>query len=308
MAALADFPPRDKLNVGQWLGVSGAAFSTGIGRETSLGMSLLMGAANVRLGMWWESGLGTPGNGTIPFLPGRRHASDRLMRMAGSIFKTQRYLSYEFRARFYGTKRVWQYLSDGGHFENTAIYELLRSSRQIQQIFACDNGADPQYDFGDLGNLIRLAKIDLGIEITLADPASVRGDAQLRKVFGTPEDFGRCAGETNSRPCQDDADTASPCALLLYARRPDNSCIQIILIKPQLIADAPADVRQYAKTHPRFPQEPTIDQFFDEAQWESYRALGYDQARRIFNGAVLTALEAHRGKYVVPAAKSVIRL
>jgi hypothetical protein len=35
-----------------------------------------------------------------------------------------------------------------------------------------------------------------------------------------------------------------------------------------------ADVRQYGAMHPAFPQEGTADQFFDEAQWESYRALG----------------------------------
>jgi len=53
-------------------------------------------------------------------------------------------------------------------------------------------------------------------------------------------------------------------------------------------------VRQYASVHPSFPQEPTADQFFDEAQWESYRALGDHQARRIFQPDVLQALEAAR--------------
>ena len=48
----------------------------------------------------------------------------------------------------------------------------------------------------------------------------------------------------------------------------------LLLVKPTLLGDEPSDVLQYAANHPRFPQEPTSDQFFDEAQWESYRALG----------------------------------
>jgi hypothetical protein len=46
------------------------------------------------------------------------------------------------------------------------------------------------------------------------------------------------------------------------------------MIKPSLLGDETADVIQYQRTHPLFPQEPTSDQYFDEAQWESYRKLG----------------------------------
>jgi DNA-binding MarR family transcriptional regulator len=84
------------LGVGQWIGTSGAAFSTGIGRETTLGMSLLMGIANVRLGIWWGSGYGTR---TTP--SGLRWVTAGI----GAVFRTQTYLSYEFRARFFGMHR-----------------------------------------------------------------------------------------------------------------------------------------------------------------------------------------------------------
>jgi hypothetical protein len=36
----------------------------------------------------------------------------------------------------------------------------------------------------------------------------------------------------------------------------------------------PADILQYAKTHPMFPHETTGNQFFNESQFESYRHLG----------------------------------
>jgi len=41
------------------------------------------------------------------------------------------------------------------------------------------------------------------------------------------------------------------------------------------MGDEPADVLQYARANRPFPQQTTADQFFDEAQWESYRMLGY---------------------------------
>ena len=69
---------------------------------------------------------------------------------------------------------------------------------------------------------------------------------------------------------------------------------QIVLLKPLVTGQVPDDLRQYAAARPSFPQEPTADQFFDEAQWESYRALGYHQAHRIFQPDVLQALEVAR--------------
>lgn len=250
------------LSLGQWIGTSGAAFSTGIGRETSLGMSLLMGMANVRLGVWWQSGAGA-----------RLYTGgwQRVTGAIGAVFRTQTYLSYELRARFFGLRRRWQYLSDGGHFENTAIYELLRPHRNVGLIVATDCGADPKYGFADLANLIRLARIDLGVDVAV--DRDVTTVAPLAEVFGTPEDFARPA----SGPWR------PPCAVLLRATRSGSSQVTwIVLLKPSLHASAPADVSQYGSESPLFPQESTTDQFFNEAQWESYRALGLTCAARVF--------------------------
>jgi hypothetical protein len=240
-------------------------------------MSLLLGAANVRLGTWWDSGLGI-----VRF----RSAFDRAVRAIGAVFRTQAYLSYELRARFFGTKRSWQYLSDGGHFENTAMYELLRSERRVVRIFACDCGADPGYGFADVANLIRLARIDLDVEIEVQRDF----EGRLGSIFAAPEAFRRMSPRPT--PGQAGSD-ATPCAVLLWVRQRGEASprTQVVLFKPNVPWDAAADVRQYAMDHAAFPQEPTADQFFDEAQWESYRALGFHLGRKVFDAAVMRELD-----------------
>ncbi len=266
------------LGLGEWMGTSGAAFSTGIGRETSLGMSLLMGAANVRLGTWWDSGQGKE--------PESKGLFDAIGNAYRKMFRTQTFLLYEFRARFFGMNRRWQYLSDGGHFENTALYELLRPSRQVKLIIASDNGADPKYSFGDLANLIRLARIDLGVELSVA--SEFAGRPELAEVFGCPRDF-MVQPEVKSVEA---GARKKPTAILLRASLSGEQkvCTWIVLLKPSMSDWVPADIQQYAHDHPVFPQESTTDQFFDEAQWESYRSLGYLSALRILDAKVFKSL------------------
>jgi predicted acylesterase/phospholipase RssA len=260
---VAGVGPSDPLTIGEWIGVSGAAAATGTGRRTSAAMALLLGLANVRLGRWWRSGLtGDPEHG--------------LARAFRWLLPTQAYLVDELGAHFYGTRRPMHYLSDGGHFDNTGIYELLRPERDVKFIVACDCGADPSYRFDDLADLIRLARIDFGIDIDV-DESVTASLSRLRHVFGTADELSRHDGASNK------------CALLLNvyrsaaARQEQVPDMRIVLVKPVLIADAPLDVHNYGAANKEFPQQTTGDQFFDEAQWESYRKLGLETGRRIFD-------------------------
>lgn len=242
------------LSLGEWVGVSGAAFTTGLGRATNLGLSLVLGFANVRLGRWWPSGAGRPGEAVGGWL--RR------------LFKTQAYLLDELRGNFHGLRRDYQYLSDGGHFENTAVYELLRPQRRVRLIVVTDCGADPDYGFEDLANLMRLARIDHQVELRVN--TAVVEDPAMLGVFGTPGDLAR-------------PEASEPCAMLVDARTASGELqARIIVIKPRLVRGVTVDVLQYRKMHPAFPQQPTGDQFYDEAQWESYRKLGLVMATRVF--------------------------
>lgn len=248
-------PEMAELTIGQWTGISGAAFSTGIGRGTSLGKALLLGLANVRLGWWWKSGLRDKKT-MLPF------------------WRTQTYLMRELQARFLGKDGSHWYLSDGGHFENTAAFELLR--RRADVVVCCDCGSDPNYSFEDLANLMRLARIDLRAEFHPISAAnapmfSARAAELAPYVAVSPAEFAAPAGADHK-------------CLLLYRVRYPSSDKQtlLIVIKPRLIKDAPLDIVQYQSENPRFPQQSTLDQFFDDAQWESYRKLGVLIGSRLF--------------------------
>ena len=256
--------PPPELSIGQWMGVSGAAFSTGLGRGTSLGQAMLFTVTNIRLGWWWNSG--------------KKDA-----RKLSPLWRNQAYLQRELRARFLGTDGSHWYLSDGGHFENTAVFELLR--RRAGFIVCCDCGADPGYGFADLSNLMRLARIEFRAEFACVPPAVFPGftpdAARLEPYFALDEaELGPPAGPQGKLPIAPD----DKCALLYrvrYAGAPGQESFLLVL-KPRLIKSAPLDLFGYQVKNPSFPQQTTFDQFFDEAQWESYRKLGALIGSRIF--------------------------
>jgi hypothetical protein len=159
-------------------------------------------------------------------------------------------------------------LTDGGHFENLGLYELLR--RRLRLIIVSDAAADPGYDFGDLSNAIERARVDLGVEINF------RSDYPLTDIV--PGSFNRAAAQARIPH----AGSAFAVADILYLNKsninkltaaPDQGVL--IYLKSTLTKGLTEDIYGYYKANPEFPNQPTSDQFFDEAQFEAYRGLGY---------------------------------
>lgn len=222
--------PRS-LTLGLAMATSGAAASPNMGYHTSPTLAFLMTIFNVRLG-WW---LRNPRWG--------RTWSDENARLS----------LRELMSELLGMttdERDWVYLSDGGHFENLGIYELVR--RRCRFIIASDAGQDGAITFEDLGNAIEKCRADFGINIEI-------NLDRLRPSPGSKMSAAHCAIGTIRYDQQNPNDQAGT---LLY-------------IKATLTGDEPADVLRYASAHAAFPHESTSDQFFDESQFESYRALGY---------------------------------
>jgi hypothetical protein len=140
-------------------------------------------------------------------------------------------------------------LSDGGHFENLGIYELVR--RRCPYIIVGDGEEDHDLTFESLGGAIRKCRIDFGVEIQI-DPRLIRrvnGWSPVHVAVGTITYPAKGPGKPEMHG-------------------------KILYFKSSLTDDEPEDVEQYHSTHSTFPHETTLNQFFTESQFESYRRLG----------------------------------
>ena len=214
--------------LGQAMSVSGAAASPNMGYHTSSVIAFLLTLFNVRLG-WWFPNPGTVGAGGMS-----PHFN----------------LSYLGAELFGGAsdKTSFVMVSDGGHFENLAAYELI--GRQCSVIVISDGECDEQYTFGGLGTLIRMCEVDFGcrIDIPVDDLRPDGGNAPWSKRRFTVGD-------------------------ITYA---DRSTGILIYLKASMTGNEDTSVRQYKSSHFAFPHESTGDQFYGEDQFESYRHLGRD--------------------------------
>ncbi|HEY4988173.1 MAG TPA: hypothetical protein VII09_00115, partial [Opitutaceae bacterium] len=256
------------MTLGDWIGISGAAVSTGDGARTNLGTSFLLGFFNIRLGYWWDSGSKSwVDDKAFQF----KKPIFRLEPVVSALFPAQSALISEYLAQFYGPERQRWYLTDGGHFENTAVYELIR--RKIRLILCCDCGGDAAYEFEDVGNLVRKARIDFGAEIEFLKTSDVAGTGLVDRIGSiadlVPLDVAgvKCAAKQIA---------------LAKVRYSDGSVGVLVIVKPSLFADCPVDIQNYAASNLSFPQQSTLEQFFDEAQWESHRKLGESISLRFF--------------------------
>jgi hypothetical protein len=142
------------------------------------------------------------------------------------------------------------YLTDGGHFENLALYEMVL--RRCHIIVVSDGAQDEEYRFSDLGNAVRKIRIDFGVPIEFSTvPIYAK---EPKKGKGMYWAIGKIRYS-----CVDGPDARD--GVLLY-------------IKPAVYGQEPRDILEYKVSHPSFPHQTTADQFFDEPQFESYRMLG----------------------------------
>jgi Patatin-like phospholipase len=223
------------VRLGWAMSVSGAAVSPNAGYATMPGLALLMTLFNLRLGAW----SGNPGE-----------AGGKSYRLRGPANALRPLLDEALAQTDDQAKYV--YLSDGGHFDNLGVYEMLR--RRCRFIVISDATCDPDYAYADLGSVVRKAAIDFGIRITFKHlDMARRGETAIKGAY-------------------------SAFAVIEYpetrssGRRQRGYLLYIKAFYGGL--EEPADVRAYALENPAFPHDKTLNQFFGEAQFESYRALG----------------------------------
>jgi len=245
-----DYGRRDRgISLGTALAISGAAVSPNMGYHSSPAVTLLLALLNVRLG-WW---LGNPGP-----------EGEKTYRDQGPKTAVAPLLEEAFGLTT--DKKPYVYLSDGGHFENLGLYEMVR--RRCRFIVVSDAGCDPDFAFADLGNAVRKIKLDLGVAIRFRGLTALvkrqNGGAGARTPY-------HAIGEIDY-PDADGTEGVRK-GLILY-------------IKPAYHGSENIDIRSYAAANPDFPHQSTTDQWFSESQFESYRALGFEITDKVLQTAL----------------------
>jgi len=268
---------------------SGAAASPHWGYHTSSLTAFVMTLFNVRLGLW----LPNPTNDRNDVRDLRQNRPPNAIRalLADLMGRT----TLENRAI---------YLSDGGHFDNLGLYEMLR--RRCELIVVVDVGADPDCAFFDLGMAIRKAEIDLPVRVSM-DPMRIRSRARIEEELAKDKRTDALAiatgrieylHPTRDLEAREDLSEAEAAIERVHDVRRSG---RLIYIKPSLLEHTPAAVRAYARENAEFPHETTGDQFFSESQFESYHVLGWHQANQIAKEAqgtlagLFAAAAAHCG-------------
>jgi hypothetical protein len=162
-------------------------------------------------------------------------------------------------------------LSDGGHFENLALYELFR--RECRLIICGDGEADPHLQFNGLAEALRMAQTDFGIIVKMEGLDAIRAGEQNHAIgrIRYPDDRIGWLLYLKQSLRGDDSLTAT-----LDASRYASSKLR----DDSRRYDDNAYIAEYKGRMPDFPHQSTGDQFFDEAQFESTRAVGYSVAYR----------------------------
>jgi hypothetical protein len=225
------------MRLGTAVAMSGAAVSPNWGYHSSPAVTALLTIFNVRLGGWVRN----PRYG----IPNSRGPGLGLLWLLKELFGRT------------NNRADYVYLSDGGHFDNLGVYELVR--RRCRFIVACDGEQDGDYTFDALGALIRKCETDFGVRIEI-DVNPIRPHGELKRSRW------HCAV---GKIAYNDVHPEGAPGILLY-------------LKASLTGDEPEDVLTYAQENPPFPHQTTLNQFFTESQFESYRALGLHIAHEVF--------------------------
>lgn len=230
-----------KLSLATAMAISGAAANPntgagGSGPTRSRVVSLVMTLLNVRLGYW----VANPRCHSL-FTWARNHF----------VVAAQQILQ--------GHREEWPLLelSDGGHFDNLGLYELVR--RRMRVIVLSDGAADPRFEFADLRIAMRRVEEDFGARIDFVgdDPEQV-----------VPH---RTEAGPGYPPKDELAKKGFVVGTIHYA---DGSAGKLFYVKSTVLDRAPVALKAYKAAVPAYPDESTADQFFSEEQVNAYRELG----------------------------------
>ncbi|ORV52023.1 hypothetical protein AWC05_20960 [Mycobacterium florentinum] len=259
---------RRDLTVEAAVAVSGAAFASAMGRQNK-GVEKLLAISGARLGTWLPNpnfvrqlreSTAPNGSGSDP-LP--RVWPKSLPSIRGGGYLYREILGINDR-----DARLVQ-VTDGGHYDNSGLVEALR--RRCRLIIVIDGGGDPPPLPVGLTDALRLARYELGVEVTLnrTGPYSVESITPGSGKQFAKDDALASLNSRITRGAVVQGAITYPAAAGL-----DESTGTLIFAKAVLSERCPFWLLTYAASTPIFPHDPTSDQWFTEAQFAAYTSLG----------------------------------
>jgi hypothetical protein len=222
-----------------------SAGSLGTGITTNPFVSAVMTLLNMRLGLW----VGNPSR------PGwRRLRSIPTFLMAGF------YLAFSKHRR----DSKFLELTDGGHFENLGLYELVR--RKLEIVLIVDGEEDPSISLSSLVSATRRIEQDFGARLDFPS-----GETGPERLVMYPSSSGYPAGVKYAK---------APFLVGTLAYN-DGSHGVLIYVKSTVIRQMDFTTAGYLANNPSFPHQTTVDQFFDPDQFDAYRFLGYESGMQM---------------------------
>ena len=248
------FPHSFDGTVMSYVALTGAAVSPSMGKYTKYWLRATLGLLNLRLGTWIPS----PASPAVwehlekgGFLPGINRCPGFLLRLR------------ELRGRHYIRSRH-VFVSDGGHYENLGIVELIR--RGCNEVWAIDASDDDRGTWRTLSESLNLISAELGCVITgdfsnfETPPPTEDGSARVD---------GRLINETYA-----DVHISG----IRDIDKPYEAVIHVV--KLGMSAATNPVVAQLGMKYRKFPYDSTLNQLYTAERFDLYRALGYDSTSR----------------------------
>ena len=189
--------------------------------------------------------------------------------------------------------RMFLFVSDGGHVENTGIAALL--ARRCRVIIACDSSQDGTYNFVDFQKLLQAEGVNKGCRFTMLGA----GERPVDFTELTPAQQTRISARTHLvlRICYSAADGNSEkqgvdAKTAATIERPATEDGYLILLKPGITGREPWGNSGAQNFSSEFPHDITLDQFYSPERFHAYRQLGEQMGDTLCDDLFPSACEA----------------
>lgn len=223
--------------------MSGAALSPSMGKMTYRPLMFLLGLANIRLGVW---------------VPNPLHVNDPTGQDEPVAFPRRPRPHYLLKEMM-GRNRLedkFLYVTDGGHYENLGLVELVR--RGCRTIYCLDAGGGSSAQA--LVDAIALCRTELNVMIVM--------DCEADELDAKP------SSDAENAPWR--AQAVCSHGTIIYPGTDGEPPVEgrLIYARSVVTDESPWQIRSFQTTDPVFPHHSTMDQFFDDQKFEAYRTLG----------------------------------